>query len=245
MPVVAAAVRHDVQHAARGASVLGAVPGRLDLHLLDEISRQVLARRAEPGVGRLHPVDHHAVLGAGRSVDGDTACLPLVVGAGRVGRDRREVATAGQPLEHLAREARRTRGLGDGEARRAGHDVDPLGNAGRPKRQVNRQLCPEHERDIDDPGRVEPVESRNHLVPAGRQRGISIPAGRVRHDLQRQAVLVRDRHRRARQNAALHVADDALDGTRLLLACSRCRCEKAAGDGGRNESLHCPSLLSS
>ena len=63
---------------------------------------------------------------------------------------------------------------------------------------------------------------RSDLVPAGRQRGISIPAGRVRHDLQRPAVLVRDRHQRARQNAVLHVTDDALDGTRLLLACYRC-----------------------
>ena len=43
---------------------------------------------------------------------------------------------------------------------------------------------------------------------------------------------------RAREDTALHVADDALDGSRLLLACYRCRCEKAAGDGGRNESLH-------
>ncbi len=244
MPVVAAALRHDVQHTARGASVLGAVPGRLDLHLLDEISRQVLARRADPGVGRLHPVDHHAVLGAGRSVDGDAARLPLVVRAGRVRRDRREVTTAGQPLELLAREARRTRRLRDREARRAGHDLHPLGDAGGPERQVNRQLRPEHERDIGDPRRVEPVEPGGHLVPAGRQRGISIPASRVRHDLQRQAVLVRDRYRRARQNAALHVADDALDGTRLLLASNRRRREKAAGDGGRNESLHCPSLLS-
>ena len=217
VPVIGAALRDDVQHAAGGPAVLGAVPGRLHLELLDEVGDQELARRADPGVGGLHAVDDHAVLCTGRSVDGDAAGLALLVRTRRLHGERREVAAARQPFEHLAAHVRGADRLRDRDARRATHDLQCLGDAGRTKRQVHAQLRTQHQDDLSDLRELEAVEDGGHLVAAWRERGESVRAGRAGHCFHREAGAVRCRHRNRWHESALHVADDALDCAGLLL----------------------------
>ena len=125
----------------------------------DEISRQELARRAERWCLSFHPVDHHR--GSRRRSIRRSAIPPafrssLVPAANG---NRREVATSWQPLELLVREARRTRRPRDCEARRS----RPRPRPARRRRRAGASgrlstARTEHERDIGDPRRVEPVE---------------------------------------------------------------------------------------
>ena len=181
MPVVAAAFVTTFSTPPVEPPYSALSPDDFDLELLDEVGHQELARRADPGVGRLHPVDDHAVLGAGR-IRRWRCRRPSAR------RWHRRVGTA-TDVKSRPRGSRSNTSLATLVARIAcvmarrgepAHDLDSLGDAGGPEREVDRQPRTEHERDIGDPRRVEPVEPGGHLVAAGRQRGISIPAGRVR-----------------------------------------------------------------
>ena len=80
-------------------------------------------------VGRLDAVDDEAVLASARAVDRDAAELGLLVGAGRLRDQRREVAALGQLLDLLGRDAGLARALLGVDDGRFGRDRHGLGDA--------------------------------------------------------------------------------------------------------------------
>ena len=83
-PGVGAALRHDVDDAARGAAVFGGVPARLHLNLVDELRQDVMTRQAADQVRGLDAIDDEPVLRGARAVDGDAPELRLLVGPRRL-----------------------------------------------------------------------------------------------------------------------------------------------------------------
>ena len=124
MPRVCAALREHVQHAAGRTAVFGAVAGGLDLHFVHEVRDEELAGSADDGVSRFHAVDDDPVLGAARAVNRDSTELPLVVGPGRLGCERREVPAPRQLLDLLVVEIRGARALCHGDHGRLADDFD-------------------------------------------------------------------------------------------------------------------------
>ncbi len=209
--VVAAGLRDDVDDAAGRAAVLGLVPARLDVELLDELVVELLALRAVLDAIRQNAVDHEGVLESRRAVDGDR--VRERGGRGRLGRDarrdlhdRRVVAAARKRLDLPVVDVGRQAARALVHDRRLGGDEDLLLDGGA-QTEVGRGGLPESDRDrLLDPG--EARERRGDLVDAGRQQDQAERPGRVGdvgpHALERGASGL---YGRARERTPLLVGD--------------------------------------
>ena len=225
---VRAALGLHVDDAARRAAVLRRIAGRLDLHFFDEVRQQVLSRLPVEDVGRFDAVDHVAVFARGRAVDHHARRLRLVVRAGRLDDERREVAVVREQLDALRADVGRTPALLDVDDRRLRRHVDLLGDALERQAEFQRLDAAERDDDFSDRERFEARELRRHRVVAGKQRRKPERSRRIGGRRQHAGVGTLRFHGRTGKHAAGCVFHDAVDDAALFLCCCRPREKQGA-----------------
>ncbi len=233
-----AALRDRVDDAARRAAVFGRVAARLDLHFVDEVDDQALAGEAVLQVGRLDAVDDVPVLAGARAVDREATELGLLVGAGGLRHERREVAATRQQVDLFRPDVGLPRVLLDVDERRFCGDRDRFLYAGERHRELEPLDLPEADRDVRELLRREARQRRAHFIRAGGQRWepeCTVHIGcRALHDTGSGLGFDGD----ARQYCARRVFDSALDGATLILGGDRPGQQQNCHECGKGACSH-------
>ena len=208
-------LRNRIDHGPREPAVLGGCAKPGDLHLFDDVV--VVEHPGRPGL-RVAGVD---------AVDKQRAAVVLVAAV------RRAVVDAGRVVQQLCRgveladiqrhrpqQVLRDRGFGrrarEVDRRRAGDDVDALGQAADLQGQVHRQRFAEADVQIPLDSRRETREVGLHFVHARRQALEAVLALLV-GDLGLRTLAARQRHCHAREDGTLLVHNPADDRPCLCL----------------------------
>ena len=177
--VVGAALGHDVDDAAGRAAEFGRVAARLHLDFFDEVGDDALARGAALEVGRLDAVDDVAVLAGAGAVDREATELRLLVGAGRLRDERREVAAVREQIDLLGADVDLTRVVPDVDERRFRCDRHRFGNAGQRQPELEPLDLAKAHLNVTELLRCKAREVRGDFVESRRQRREPELPGRV------------------------------------------------------------------